>query len=641
MHPEENGGCHTMNPRHEELFERYVLGTLTESESAELTALFAGDTGIRRAFVAYVEEWAILAEVSGEMTASYSGTSRAGLLEAPTERQAGLFEGYVHGTLTADDEAELKVALADAQSREAFVAYVEDWAMMADVAEEVSSAQSTVTESGNVIPFQVPARPRVIRAVMSLAAAVLVAAVVWMAFWQPEASVTDPTPAPTPTAENEPAAEKGVWSLTAGGEANDIPKAVSPVGTSDYIFVATTESWTAGGEDIWVVRSDIHGNVKWQYAWGTDADDSAAGVVGYPDGRAVIVGTTPNPENGEMDGWLLAVDESGERLWERRLESTGGDYPTSLIRLTDGGLAMAGIRWPNGKIGHTHDHSVEVGIGPDEPRLWVVGLTDEGETRWSLEFDVSMHTSTGKVVTSHPSICETEPGRIAVTQSMAFGPSDFNAFVAGLTTDGDIVWQREIGNVDAQRIEAVSLLIPDGRGGVYCIGSVSTAHASPFDFWIAAVDRFGEVSWERQIGTDRDDIMLGGCTTSTGVLMSGVRVVPRTGDVDGTLIFVDQDGNLEMSSDITPPGDEILAPVVTRVDEDGYLIFGNCEYPNGTADAWLSRMSSDRTMVESLVDLPVAFRALNTETREGNVEARNVPLEGQVIRSSRAKTDAK
>jgi len=58
------------------------------------------------------------------------------------------------------------------------------------------------------------------------------------------------------------------WVKTYGGSYNDLARAVAIAPNEDIIVTGKTASFGAGGWDVWVLRLDENGNVKWQKTYG-------------------------------------------------------------------------------------------------------------------------------------------------------------------------------------------------------------------------------------------------------------------------------------------------------------------------------------------------------------------------------------
>jgi hypothetical protein len=133
------------------------------------------------------------------------------------------------------------------------------------------------------------------------------------------------------------------WNKTYGGAAND--GAYFMVQTSDggYALAGWTQSFGAGSDDLYLIKTDASGNALWNKTYGGIYDDGASGcTVQTGDGGYTFVGLTGSFGAGSMDWWLVRTDANGYMQWSKTYGGPDYDSPSFLIQTRDGGYAMAG-----------------------------------------------------------------------------------------------------------------------------------------------------------------------------------------------------------------------------------------------------------------------------------------------------------
>jgi len=97
--------------------------------------------------------------------------------------------------------------------------------------------------------------------------------------------------------------------------------------TSDGGSISTgfTESWGAGGRDVFLMKLDANGNVQWMKVFGGLLDDEGKFVEQTSDGSYVFGGTTSNYGHGNKDFFLCKVDSLGSVIWTFAYGNTGDD----------------------------------------------------------------------------------------------------------------------------------------------------------------------------------------------------------------------------------------------------------------------------------------------------------------------------
>ncbi|MHA1978541.1 MAG: hypothetical protein ACW98F_03400 [Candidatus Hodarchaeales archaeon] len=77
---------------------------------------------------------------------------------------------------------------------------------------------------------------------------------------------------------------------------------------SGFLLACTTWSHGEGGSDLWVVKTDIYGNLEWSQTYGGENIDQISDLIRTLDGGYALVGTTWSYGVGEGDLWLLKLD---------------------------------------------------------------------------------------------------------------------------------------------------------------------------------------------------------------------------------------------------------------------------------------------------------------------------------------------
>ena len=137
---------------------------------------------------------------------------------------------------------------------------------------------------------------------------------------------------------------KKVWFNAYGGKDDEIAEDI--IATDDgYILAGSTDSFGLNYKDVYVVRTDKEGNKLWERKYGGHYDDEAYAIVKAPDGGYVIAGKTQTRRNG-TDLYLIKIDEEGRLKWER---TYGGEEDDAAydIAAEDDGYIIVGTRQPD------------------------------------------------------------------------------------------------------------------------------------------------------------------------------------------------------------------------------------------------------------------------------------------------------
>jgi len=170
-----------------------------------------------------------------------------------------------------------------------------------------------------------------------------------------------------------------VWTRTYGGSDYDRGYSLQQTTDGGYIIAGTTESFGAGYQDIYLVKTDADGDTLWTRVYGKSQEDYAYSVQQATDGGYVIVGYTQSGR--DLNIWLLKTDVDGDTLWTRTYGGTGVESAYSVQQSTDGGYVVAGYTGSFGAgyndvyllkvAGDQVEPDVSIDIVPDDPPVTV------------------------------------------------------------------------------------------------------------------------------------------------------------------------------------------------------------------------------------------------------------------------------
>ena len=109
-----------------------------------------------------------------------------------------------------------------------------------------------------------------------------------------------------------------------------------------YIQVGSTELYSAGLFDIWLIKTDSNGSEIWNNTYGGIEEDYGFSVKQTYDDGFIIVGNTCSFGAGSSDIWLIKTDANGNMQWNKTFGDIDGDSGTSVVQTVDGGYILTG-----------------------------------------------------------------------------------------------------------------------------------------------------------------------------------------------------------------------------------------------------------------------------------------------------------
>jgi hypothetical protein len=147
-----------------------------------------------------------------------------------------------------------------------------------------------------------------------------------------------------------------LWTRTYGGDRDDIGLSVQQVSDGGYTIAGWTDSYGAGNQDVYVIRTDHQGDTLWTRTYGGASYDYGQSVQQSHDGAFVVGGHTSSFGAGDCDIYLIKMDISGDSIWTRAYDGPGSEEGYSIELSNDGGYVIAGRVWSYG--GYAGDSDV-------------------------------------------------------------------------------------------------------------------------------------------------------------------------------------------------------------------------------------------------------------------------------------------
>jgi hypothetical protein len=261
-----------------------------------------------------------------------------------------------------------------------------------------------------------------------------------------------------------------VWTRTYGGIGNDIGYSVCQANDGGYVVVGRTESFGAGGGDVWLVRTDSAGDTTWTRLFGGTSDDGGASVQQTMDGGYILVGYTCSSGAGGQDVYLIKTDANGDTQWTRTYGGAGADAGHAVRQIADGGYIIVG-------------NTESFGAGGQD--VWLVKTDAGGDTTWTKTFG-GVADDFGVAVQQAD-----DHGYVIAANTLSFGLGFHDVWLIKIDSNGRRMWERTYGGF--RHDCAASLQKTQDRGYVILAQSNSFGPGD-FDAWLFKTDSRGRIS---------------------------------------------------------------------------------------------------------------------------------------------------
>jgi hypothetical protein len=138
-----------------------------------------------------------------------------------------------------------------------------------------------------------------------------------------------------------------------------------------------------GSYDIWVVKTDLDGNLLWQKNFGGSSIEIGYSITETKDGNFVLAGDTRSSDGdisnplGNSDYWMIKFDPSGNLIWEKTLGGSDFDSARSIEEFQNGDLLISGSS-------KSQDNMLSQNYGSND--VWTAITNSEGNVKWEASF---------------------------------------------------------------------------------------------------------------------------------------------------------------------------------------------------------------------------------------------------------------
>lgn len=144
-----------------------------------------------------------------------------------------------------------------------------------------------------------------------------------------------------------------LWEKSFGGTKIDEPRGITNTNDGNFIIVGDTRSQDKdvrannGGADLWMLKISSGGNLIWEKTYGGSNFDVARSISKTQDNGFIISGNSRSSNldftnQGQSDAWILKVDNSGNKVWQKFVGGSQNEFLFDAIQLNNQTIIAVG-----------------------------------------------------------------------------------------------------------------------------------------------------------------------------------------------------------------------------------------------------------------------------------------------------------
>lgn len=367
-----------------------------------------------------------------------------------------------------------------------------------------------------------------------------------------------------------------IWTQTWGGFQSDFGHYVQQTSDGRYIITGYTESFGAGGADLWLIKTGFYNDTLWTNTYGGRGDDRGYCVQQTSSSGYIIAGNTNSfglREADSSDVYLIHTDAGGDTLWTNTYGGAGDDQAMSVQEIS-GGYIITGF---------------SNSFGSDDYDVYLINTDDNGDTIWTKTYGGAGNDRAYSV--QHPA----EGGYIICGFSSSFGLGDDDVYLIRTDSNGDTLWTKTYGGTAEDRGYSVQETVD---GGYIITGYTTLFGHGDYEVYLIKTDSSGNALWTKTYGGTSDDRSYSVQElTGGGYIICGYSSSFGSGDYDIYLIKTDSNGNIIWTKTYGGTGDD-KGYSVQETYAGGYIICGySNSFGDGDYDVYLITTDTDGRML--------------------------------------------
>ena len=263
-----------------------------------------------------------------------------------------------------------------------------------------------------------------------------------------------------------------LWEKTFAGIYADRARSVQQTRDGGYIVAGFTNSFGAGGDDVYILKLDASGDLEWEKTFGGTLDDMADSVQQTRDDGYIVAGHTCSFASSDV--YVIKLNADGYEEWYRVIGDEHYYESANCIQLTgDGGYIIAGYT------------ASETGWRD----FYILKLDASGDLEWEKTFGGDRDDEAYSIQQT------SDGGYIVAGYTTSFGAGEEDVYVLKLDADGNKLWEKTFGGEYSD--EAYSIQQTNDEGYIVA-GYTESFGAGSRDVYVLKLDKYGNTGPDPQ-----------------------------------------------------------------------------------------------------------------------------------------------
>jgi hypothetical protein len=256
---------------------------------------------------------------------------------------------------------------------------------------------------------------------------------------------------------------------------------VSIISNGDATFTVIGYTTNGAAQDGMVMKIDANGNIIWNKTYGGSGEDYFTSGIKTSDGF-ILAGYTKSSDGamarnkGSYDGWIMKIDQSGNKVWSTNYGGSGEDYLKSIASAGEGAYVVAG---------YTKSNDGDIPLNRGGYDEWVIKIDGAGNKQWIKTFGGLNEEYITNIVSTTDGNFITVGYTNSTTWDVYRANNDFGGWLIKIDANGN---KKASSTYGTDRYDDITdALIPTQDGG-YMMAGYTYSDGRGYDGWLVKID---------------------------------------------------------------------------------------------------------------------------------------------------------